>query len=243
MAFIGLIYGFSLNKLNNTRFGKVNIKIVDQHELGFINESVMDRLLVHSGNYVLGQLVDSVNIQKIEERIRNNSFVKTAEAYANIEGDFFLKVEQRKPVMRIVANDNSSFYVDENGFSMPISGLYSAKVIPCTGILVGADLYAKTSRSIEDNKKINSAWEVANIVMSDPFLSKQFVQLDIDSKNEIVLIPRVGNHEIKIGKADNLDAKFRKLKAFYHKGIEQSNWNIYKSIDLSFDGQVVCKKR
>jgi len=186
--------------------------------------------------------MDSVNIQEIEERVKRNAFVKDAEAYADLEGNFFLSVDQRKPVLRVVNPSGSSFYIDEDGLSMPVSDIYSAQVIPCTGLKV-EQKYINSKTSVLEDSVLMDVWKVAAVINADPLFSKQFVQLDVDQQQEIVLIPRVGNHEIRLGKAENIEKKFENLTAFYQKGINQSNWNIYKTIDLSFDGQIVCKKR
>jgi len=242
-VFCGILYGFSLNKQNKQRVVNVDVNISDDATLGFVDQALVENLLRHDGNYILGQSIDSIHVQEIEDLVNKNPFVSDAEAYVGIDGTFHISIEQRKPVMRVMGKDGASFYVDDRGVSMPISPIHVAKVIPCTGVKNIDRKFYFHSESIASNKDLLAAYNVAKEIKSDKLLSKQFVQLALDKEDDIILIPRVGNHEIILGSATDVREKFKKLNAFYEEGIGQSNWNIYKSIDLSFAGQVVCKKR
>ena len=59
----------------------------------------------------------------------------------------------------------------------------------------------------------------------------------------IELVPRLGDHRIFIGNAENLPWKFEKLRALYEKALPLVGWDVYESIDLRFGDQVVCKKK
>ena len=60
---------------------------------------------------------------------------------------------------------------------------------------------------------------------------------------KIVLVPRIGNHIIEIGKADNLEKKLAKLEEFYKEGLSKVGWNKYNKINIEFDKQVICTKK
>ena len=60
---------------------------------------------------------------------------------------------------------------------------------------------------------------------------------------DIELIPRVGNHTIVFGDANQIESKFEKLIVFYNKGLSNTGWNEYSVINLKYEGQVVCTKR
>jgi len=242
-TFCGLLYGFSLNKQNKQRVAKVDVRITDHAKIGFVDNALVENLLRQAGNYILGQAVDSVHVQEIEDKVKDNPFVADAEAFVALDGTFHISIQQRKPVLRVIGENGMSFYVDDNGESMPVSNIHVAKVIPCTGVKNIDPKFYVAKESIVGNEDIFSAYKVALKIKEDDFFSKQFVQMEMDKDHELVLIPRVGNHEIIFGSATDIDLKLKKLNAFYEKGIGQSNWNIYKTVDLSFEGQVVCKKR
>jgi cell division protein FtsQ len=84
---------------------------------------------------------------------------------------------------------------------------------------------------------------LAAYINSDPFLKSQIIQLYIKENKEIELIPRVGNHNILLGKINGYEEKFKKLKLFYSEGVKQTGWNNYKEINLKFKDQIVCVKK
>jgi cell division protein FtsQ len=83
---------------------------------------------------------------------------------------------------------------------------------------------------------------MALYVDKDPFLKAFIEQIFVRADNELVLIPKVGNAYIIFGDTKNLEVKFEKLLVFCKEGLNRIGWNKYRSIDLRFEGQVICKK-
>lgn len=239
----GLVFGFSFSKHKNQRFNAVNIQIDEAHNSGFINQSYIEKMLQHNGNYIMQQVVDSVDVQHIEDVVNADPYVKSATAFTEITGAFNINVTPRVPIVRILNENGGGFYIDSDGYSIPLSNTSTARVVPCTGLKGLGNDWESQNKDVSETPKLHDVYKLAEAIVEDKLLSKQIVQIDIDDKKQVTLIPRVGNHEIVFGKIENIETKFQNLKQFYQSGIEQTNWNIYKSIDLSFDGQVVCKRR
>ena len=68
-------------------------------------------------------------------------------------------------------------------------------------------------------------------------------QIDVTEDGEIRLVPRVGDHLLILGSADDVERKLERLMNFYEKGLDNIGWNKYRSISVAYDNQVVCKKR
>ena len=79
-------------------------------------------------------------------------------------------------------------------------------------------------------------------ITHDKFLKAQIDQVYVTEGGEFELIPRIGNHVILLGKAVDLDDKFRKLYAFYKLGLNKIGWNKYNIINIKYKNQVVCSK-
>jgi cell division protein FtsQ len=58
-----------------------------------------------------------------------------------------------------------------------------------------------------------------------------------------MMVPKVGDHVVELGDANDLDGKFANLVAFYRKGMPRAGWDTYSKISLKFKGQVVCTKK
>ena len=57
------------------------------------------------------------------------------------------------------------------------------------------------------------------------------------------LIPKLGYQKIVLGPYEAIDEKLERLRVFYREGIPYEGWQKYSTINLTFDGQVVCKRR
>jgi cell division protein FtsQ len=83
---------------------------------------------------------------------------------------------------------------------------------------------------------------MASYVDKDPFLKAFIEQIFVRADNDLVLIPKVGSAKIIFGDTENMEGKFEKLLVFCKEGLNRIGWNKYRSIDLRFEGQIICKK-
>ncbi len=65
----------------------------------------------------------------------------------------------------------------------------------------------------------------------------------MNSKGEYDLIPELGNHLVQFGTFDNAQIKLRNLDAYYRKSLKTDDWDIYKTINLTYKDQIVCTKK
>ncbi len=91
--------------------------------------------------------------------------------------------------------------------------------------------------------QLKALFEIAKFISTDKFWNSQISQLFVNDNAEIEMIPRVGNHTIVLGSANNIEEKFDKLMIFYKKGLNNTGWNNYSTINLKYKNQVVCTKR
>jgi cell division protein FtsQ len=133
---------------------------------------------------------------------------------------------------------------------MPLSDKYTARVLVANGFVyspystyVMHDFSKKLPDSIAKKTLIDEVFKYATFINNHPFWKAQIEQLHVNKDMDIELIPRVGNHTIVFGNADNIESKFEKLIVFYNKGLSNTGWNEYSVINLKFKDQVVCTKR
>ena len=95
---------------------------------------------------------------------------------------------------------------------------------------------------IKGAKTMKELVDIALFLQDNRFWREQIEQIHVTPKQEIVLIPRIGNHLIELGHADNLEKKLDKLKEFYKEGLNKVGWNKYRKLNIEFDKQVICTK-
>ena len=70
-----------------------------------------------------------------------------------------------------------------------------------------------------------------------------FAPANFGANKEISLKLRLLDFEVLVGTLDNLEIKLQNLKAFYQKAKKDTMLDVYKSVNLQFDNQVVCTKK
>ena len=83
-------------------------------------------------------------------------------------------------------------------------------------------------------------------IEEDSFWSAEIVQIVASSMSSgdirLELVPRSGRHIVQFGTLENAEAKLDKLLAFYNKGLKNIGWDVYRTISVEYEGQVVCTK-
>ena len=101
----------------------------------------------------------------------------------------------------------------------------------------------KLEKSYEDFMKLLTFVES---VENDDFWRSEVVQIAARTTPsgalEVELTPRSGRFTILFGRLEEVERKFGKLQRFYRRGLPSIGWNEYRTIDIRYNDQVVCKK-
>jgi len=238
----GLLLGFAVDRSNDSVCSEFSVVLLGDPDVHFVSQQGMVQFIHNHGHSVLGDEMNEIDTHTMEKDLLTIPYIETVEVYKTINHGVRVELTQRAPVMRIFFDNGSSMYVDDKGRYLQLSEDYSHKCLPITGLKAFASDVIP-AEPITEGSALHHLWNLARFVGQDEFWSAQIMQVDIDPDRGAVLIPRVGNHEIIMGSPEDFLAKLDMLQAFYDRGIEQTNWNIYKSLDLRFEGQVVGIKR
>lgn len=219
---------------------KIEININREDENYFINKQDIFKILYGTGDSLVGTSIDRIPVSLLERLLKLNKYVEDADVYIDIKGKLQVNVVQRKPILRIFNNMNQSFYVDEEGGKMPLSNLYTANVLVANGNIV--EQYDGNDDSIK-TPMLKSLFYLTNVIRADKFWTAQIEQVYIEENQDIVLIPRVGDHKIIFGDTSNATEKFENLVVFYQNALPKVGWNTYHTISVKFKGQLVCSRR
>jgi cell division protein FtsQ len=242
--------GFAADKQKNTVCTKLDIYIDNRNGDMFINNADVLRILDDQTGSPLGKKANQISLPRMEAAVESNPHVQNAEVWMDLNGNVSIKIKQKKAVLRIINRGGESFYLDENGFIMPLSEIYTAPVPVATGeITETAQLFGYRSMNISANEKIASVtvlddlFRLVEFIEKDTFWTAQIQQIVVNEKSEISLVPTMGNHLIQFGKVEDVEEKFQKLMHFYLEGLNKTGWNNYGVINLKFKNQVVCVKK
>lgn len=213
----------------------------------FVLEEDVEELISNMGYAAIGMRVNDIDITQIEKLLNNNPSISKAEVYTTIDGIVAIEMVQRTPLIRIFNQNGESFYIDDQGWLMPLSEKYTARAIVANGNINTsfAPGYKTNVKEVADSQYsiLHELYVLAKYIRKNAFWKSQITQVHVNNIGDIELIPRVGNHNIVIGDTTDLEKKFNKLMVFYKEGLNRTGWNNYKTINLKYQNQVVCTKK
>jgi cell division protein FtsQ len=219
----GLFY--STISVNNLRdISKTDIYIHDSSNLFITKDSIKSAVIEIITTKNIHK--SSVHLKALEFELNKIELVKKSDVFIDVNGTMVIDIEQRKPIARFIDN---KFYLDEDGFVMPKSKYYSARVPVIKG-------YANTQ------DQLDLIYKLSNYIKDDKFLSQSATEILIDSNSNFSIKLRDYRFKILIGQLNNLDLKIKNFKAFYINASANQILNKYSVINLQFDNQVVCVK-
>jgi len=219
----GLFY--STISVNNLRdISKTDIYIHDSSNLFITKDSIKSAVIEIITTKNIRK--SSVHLKALEFELNKIELVRKSDVFIDVNGTMVIDIEQRKPIARFIDN---KFYLDEDGFVMPKSKYYSARVPVIKG-------YTNTQ------DQLDLIYQLSNYIKDDKFLSQSATEILIDSNSNFSIKLRDYRFKILIGQLNNLDLKIKNFKAFYINASANQILNKYSVINLQFDNQVVCVK-
>jgi len=244
--------GFVGHKEDSLPCKTLDITIQQGDDNFFVQPEDVKKLIQERGDSVVNQPVSSLDVPALENALNSHPAISKSEVYVTIDGEVKVDIKQRRPLLRIIDENNESYYIDDEGRFMPLSDKYTAKVLIANGHFrepynthyMYTMKQIKSDSLLRDSTFVDDLYDLAKYINADSFWKSQIEQVYINDNKEIELVPRVGNHRIILGDLTDLDEKFKKLLIFYRQGLNTTGWwNKYSVINLKFKNQVVCTKK
>ena len=183
-----------------------------------------------SNSFISREDVRSLDLDRIEQVLESKSAINRTEAFVTKDGMLNITITQRRPVVRF-QGAHGGYYADAEGRSFALQKSYASYVPVVDGKIP----------AITDTVGIVRTTQVVNFLENDALWKGKFVQIRIDDKGDIILIPREGNERFIIGQPCKIEEKARKMEWYYTHIIPEKGGGHYKTVDLRFDGQIVCR--
>lgn len=245
ISYLVVVLGLIDDKSQNLPCKVIRVNILDSLEQGFVTEEDILSVIQNRQTKILGYPLGGINTDKMENLLNAFPSIKSAEIYKTIDGALNIDVVQRKPVLRIFNQKKQNYYIDSEGAIIPLSDKFTSHVLVANGF-INEPFKHETATNIKETGEqgtIMELFQLAEFISNHEFWNAQIQQIYVDKNGEFELIPRVGAHIIYFGEFDGYKEKFNKLYAIYEKGFNREGWNKYKTINLKYKGQVVCKLR
>ena len=225
MIAISGLYAFSNYRNESKKITELDVQFTDGDNL-YVTTAMVNKLLIQNFQGFENVPKEKLVLNTMEKALEANEMVKNAQVYLTVNGKLTTKIAQRNPIGRV--EGSSIFYLDDEGKRMPLSRNHSARVPIITGNI--------TDKSLED------VLLILNHINGDDFLRKNVIGIHAMNTNKYQLKFRTENFVVSLGRAEALERKFNKFKAFYVKGAKDKSLDTYSKVSLEFSNQVVCTK-
>ncbi len=198
-------------------------------------EDVMQQLKKATNGTLINKPVDQINLVALERSLEKHPWVKDARLYFDSRDVLHVSVKERQPVARVFTTAGSSFYLDSSGKRMPLDKV--AVRVP-----VVSNFPAARKLNKGDSVLLNDVKSLITYISANEFWKAQISQIDITSSGTFELVPVIGNHIIRIGTADDLEAKLQRLFLYYKQVATKAGFDKYPILDVQYAGQVIGVK-
>lgn len=247
---LGLLLGFAEKEHQSSICNKCDIIIKYNSDDYFITVDDVNSFFASKGIKIKGSPLSDINVGDIEDVLYTLPYIENAEVSMAIEGDVKIDIVQKRPIVKIYNQYGKDFYIDDKGGLMPSSDNYTARLLIANGFI--SDYYNPyTKLDVTDslgkdtlvmNTAVYKIFRMAQYINKDDFWKAMIEEIFINSKGEIEMFTKIGEHSVIFGDIDNMDEKFNNLLVFYKQGLNKVGWSKYKTINLKYKNQVVCSK-
>jgi len=207
----------------------VDLHITDSLHFDLIDEDMVLATLQEHSLDPVGLPLEEIDLEKVEATLLLHPLVGKIQCYKTGGDMLRINISSKVPLVRVMNSRGQDFYVDSKGEILSQRSL-AVQLPVATGYIdrrFASDELLRVVRAIDRSE----------------FWKAQVEQINVTREGEIQLVPRVGDHLLILGTADDVEHKLDRLMNFYAKGLDNVGWNKYRSISVAYENQVVCKKR
>ena len=219
IIFVFLIF-FSQKRNSKKEILRININFKDAKSK-FLDSQMVNKLLIQRKDTSSFLKEDMVDLKELEDLLISNPMIANADIFRTPQGILNVKLEERKPVIRIISN-HEEFYIDNFGHKVPLSNKHSARV---------PIFYGQPDKILMDLVKF------IKLIKSDSLVKVEIIDLR-NSNNGYVLGLRSFPFKVIWGKNSKNEQKIKKLKYLYSY-LKNKDFLKIETVNLTFDKQIV----
>ena len=227
VALLVLAVGTSRGKDREERCKELVCKIVDKDERLYVSEQELFTLLKQHNAYPVGEYLHRINLQHMENIIRQHPMVRTAECYTAEDGTARIRVTQRVPLLKVVTADEA-YYIDTDRRKMPLR----SSIHDTVPVAMGKVGFEMASTVLAD---------FAEWVQEDDYWRARIEAIDVRLPKQVCIKQNGKQEDLMIGDLMGYEGKLEKAEVFYRRTASMEKPH-YRTLDLRYRGQVVARR-
>lgn len=220
-----------------------DIRVSIEGDREFITEDEVKGYISSHFGKCIGKQLDSIALYRIEKMLDDQSAVLKSQVWVTSDGLMHVSVSQRNPVARF-EKSGSGFYIDDRGYIFPLHPTYTAPVPVFRGAIpvrAGGN-YKGRAASAGEREWINGVMDLVDYIGKGRMWRGRFQEMTVTAGGDIILIPEEWSEKYIIGGTDNLEAKFSRIAKFRSEIAPAWEEGHYKTVNVKYDGQIVCRQ-
>ncbi len=230
----------AITKQGDIACKRLHIQLDNDQGLFFVDEDdVRLAFTKQNGSQPEGKPIKTLDLAMLEQELERNPYIANADLYADIKGDLHVSIKQKEPLVRIINNNGVSFYIDKKGYKIPVSSKFTSRITVATGFINPTQV---KDGKVADSTVLNDLYQLALFLENDPFHKALVEQIYVDERGEFEIVPMIGSHTVLIGRADDLEGKFKRLMIFYKEVLTNVDEAQYRTVNVKYKDQIICTK-
>ncbi len=220
---------------------KVEFKNADR--LNFVSEADIKQYITKGYKVCSGMRLEEIDLALIESILDSKSAILKSEAYTTRDGVLHIEIYQREPVVRLISS-RGRWYADETGYIFPMQKNYSSRVPVIDGSIpldIDSDFKGIPEKK-KDKEWLNGILELVEFLGDNRKWNDSIAQIHVNENGHLVLVPRKGREKFYFGRPEQFERKFAKIEDYYRFIVPEKGEKAYSYVNVSFDGQIVCRK-
>lgn len=221
---LGVAAGIGRSRQRDEKCQRLVCRIVDADEREYVDEAELVALLKRHNAYPVGEYLHRVNLQQMENLVREHPMVRTAECYTSEDGSVRLRITQRVPLLKVITA-NEAYFVDTDRKRMPLREEVRDTVLCATG-------------KVGEHTAMGQIADLAEWLQKDDYWRTRIAAVEVQNPQHILLRQRNRGETILLGEWNGYEHKLHNAKRFYLQTqcIDKPH---YTALDLRFRSQVV----
>ena len=224
-----------------------DLVIMDQQDNPLIKAKDIKAKVLANTDTLIGKKIGDLDLLQIHGILQEIPYVAESDIQTDLMGNLTVEVSLRKAIIRVVNQSGFTYYLDTEGYLMPVNPGHPSRVIIINGAIKdGLRQLSGQKMHVDDFSEgsiLHKIYKMSTLMEQSPFLKRLIAQVWLERNGEIKITPILGDYIIKFGSFEDMDTKFEKLETFYREGAGKAGWQDYRSIDLRYKNQIICSKK
>ncbi len=221
----------------------IKVEFQNPDRLNFVTESDIKQYITKDYRNCSGMRLEEIDLRQIETVLNGKSAILKSEAYTTPDGVLHIQIFQREPVVRLIS-DRGRWYADETGYIFPMQKNYSSRVPVIDGSIpldIGSDFKGMPQKK-HDKEWLDGILALADFLRDNRKWNDSVAQIHVNDNGHLVIVPRKGREKFYFGRPEMFERKFAKIEDYYRFIVPEKGEKAYSYVNVSFDGQIVCRK-